>query len=249
MQRSPDVFGYSPQPRRPASAESHTIQFGNGSSWISRDIARSRSLRGVGMTHDRSHAAGHRQSHSRRLNRAGPSTLVRAGGQTFLVDCGRGVQQRAAAVGVRANGLAALLLTHLHSDHIADLGDVIITRWVTTFDPNPAPLPIIGPARHGRGRRRHAEDVRARHRLPDRSSRRHHRAAARRGARVHRRCGVGPRLVVANLGGADRSPAGDSDHRVPDRTRGASVVSAGDTVPCASASTSWRRARVRSCTP
>lgn len=78
-------------------------------------------------------------------NRAGPSTLVRAGGQTFLVDCGRGVQQRAAAVGVGANGLAALLITHLHSDHIADLGDVIITRWVTTFDPNPAPLPIIGP--------------------------------------------------------------------------------------------------------
>ena len=27
-------------------------------------------------------------------HRAGPSTLVRAGGQTFLVDCGRGVQQR-----------------------------------------------------------------------------------------------------------------------------------------------------------
>lgn len=77
--------------------------------------------------------------------RAGPSTLVRAGGQTFLVDCGRGVQQRAAAVGVGANGLTALLLTHLHSDHIADLGDVIITRWVTTFAPDPAPLPVIGP--------------------------------------------------------------------------------------------------------
>ena len=30
-------------------------------------------------------------------NRAGPSTLVRAGGQVFLVDCGRGVLQRAAA--------------------------------------------------------------------------------------------------------------------------------------------------------
>ena len=26
-------------------------------------------------------------------NRAGPSTLIRAGNQTFLVDCGRGVQQ------------------------------------------------------------------------------------------------------------------------------------------------------------
>ena len=78
-------------------------------------------------------------------NRVGPSTLVRAGGPVFLVDCGRGVLQRAAAVGVGAAGLSALLLTHLHSDHIADLGDVIITRWVTTFDPDPAPLPIIGP--------------------------------------------------------------------------------------------------------
>jgi ribonuclease Z len=77
--------------------------------------------------------------------RAGPSTLVRAGGATFLVDCGRGVQQRMTAVGVGANGLTALLLTHLHSDHIADLGDVIITRWVSTFTPDPPPLPIIGP--------------------------------------------------------------------------------------------------------
>src|ERR1700760_4733758 len=78
-------------------------------------------------------------------NRAGPSTLVRAGGQTFLIDCGRGVQQRMMAVGVGSNSIAALLLTHLHSDHIADLGDVIITRWVTTFDPNAPALPIIGP--------------------------------------------------------------------------------------------------------
>jgi len=78
-------------------------------------------------------------------NRAGPSTLVRAGGQVFLVDCGRGVLQRAAAVGVGAAGLSALLLTHLHSDHIGDLGDLLITRWISTFAPDPAPLPIIGP--------------------------------------------------------------------------------------------------------
>ncbi|MBS1694118.1 MAG: ribonuclease Z [Actinobacteria bacterium] len=78
-------------------------------------------------------------------DRAGPSTLIRAGAQTFLVDCGRGVLQRAAAVGVGANTLTALLLTHLHSDHIADLGDLIITRWVTTFTPDATPLPIIGP--------------------------------------------------------------------------------------------------------
>jgi ribonuclease Z len=55
------------------------------------------------------------------------------------------VLQRAAAVGVGAAGLSALLLTHLHSDHIGDLGDLLITRWITTFAPEPAPLPIIGP--------------------------------------------------------------------------------------------------------
>lgn len=77
-------------------------------------------------------------------NRAGPSTLVRTGGQTLLVDCGRGVLMRAAALGVGPNAVDALLLTHLHSDHIADLGDLIISRWVTTFTEQ-RPLPIIGP--------------------------------------------------------------------------------------------------------
>jgi len=76
-------------------------------------------------------------------NRAGPSTMIKAGESAFLVDCGRGVLMRAAAAGVGAANLTALLLTHLHSDHITDLSDVITTRWVTTFVPTP--LPIIGP--------------------------------------------------------------------------------------------------------
>ncbi len=76
-------------------------------------------------------------------HRAGPATLVRAGGATLLVDCGRGVLMRAAAVGVGAGQLDALLLTHLHSDHITDLGDVITSRWVMGMAP--APLRIIGP--------------------------------------------------------------------------------------------------------
>lgn len=76
-------------------------------------------------------------------HRAGPATLVRAGGQTLLFDCGRGVLQRAAAIGVGAGTLTALFLTHLHSDHITDLGDVITSRWVTTLVPTP--LSIVGP--------------------------------------------------------------------------------------------------------
>jgi ribonuclease Z len=76
-------------------------------------------------------------------NRAGPATLVRAGGTTLLFDCGRGALMRAAAAGAMANQLTALVLTHLHSDHITDLNDVITSRWVTTFDPSP--LRVIGP--------------------------------------------------------------------------------------------------------
>jgi ribonuclease Z len=75
--------------------------------------------------------------------RAGPSTLVRAGGCAFLVDAGRGVLLRMAATGTGAGQLTATLLTHLHSDHLTDLNDVITTRWVTSFAPSP--LMLVGP--------------------------------------------------------------------------------------------------------
>ncbi len=76
-------------------------------------------------------------------DRAGPATLVRASGARLLIDAGRGVLMRLAAAGEGANTLTAVLLTHLHSDHLSDLSDVITTRWVLSMEP--APLPIIGP--------------------------------------------------------------------------------------------------------
>ncbi len=76
--------------------------------------------------------------------RAGPSTLVRTSAGDLLFDCGRAVLMRAAAVGASAAALRALFLTHLHSDHITDLNDVMTTRWIMSFQPNP--LPVFGPA-------------------------------------------------------------------------------------------------------
>ncbi|MEZ5270498.1 MAG: ribonuclease Z [Microthrixaceae bacterium] len=76
-------------------------------------------------------------------SRAGPATLVSGGGEHYLVDAGRGVLMRLAAAGLGAPNLTALLITHLHSDHITDLSDVITTRWVMSFERTP--LTIVGP--------------------------------------------------------------------------------------------------------
>ncbi|MCB1292390.1 ribonuclease Z [Mycolicibacterium sp.] len=163
-------------------------------------------------------------------NRAGPSTVVTAGNQTFLVDCGRGVLMRAAAAGVGAAGLTALLLTHLHSDHITDLADVITTRWVSSIGPNP--LPIIGPP----GTRAVVEATLAAL-APDISYRIAHHADITEppAVTVHE-------YTDGQVWDSDevRITAAPTDHRPVEPTLafriehgGASVVLAGDTVPCA----------------
>ena len=76
-------------------------------------------------------------------NRAGPATLVQAERTTLLFDCGRGVLMRLAAAMVPVATLNALLLTHLHSDHITDLNDVITSHWIMSAGPNR--LTIYGP--------------------------------------------------------------------------------------------------------
>jgi len=76
-------------------------------------------------------------------DRAGPATLVRAGGQHLLFDCGRGVLMRTAAAGSGAALFARVLLTHLHSDHTTDFNDVVTSRWA--LSPTPNPLHVIGP--------------------------------------------------------------------------------------------------------
>jgi ribonuclease Z len=75
--------------------------------------------------------------------RAGPATLVKAGGVNLLADAGRGVVMRLAAAGVGPAAISAVLLTHMHSDHISDLNDVITCHWI--MNPGPVPLKVLGP--------------------------------------------------------------------------------------------------------
>ncbi len=76
-------------------------------------------------------------------HRAGAATLVHIGAKHFVVDSGRGVCMRLAAAGTLPINLDGVFLTHLHSDHICDLNDLITTHWIMSRAPTL--LSIFGP--------------------------------------------------------------------------------------------------------
>lgn len=76
-------------------------------------------------------------------NRAGPCSLVQAGTQNLMIDCGRAAIMRLMAAGVFPGMVSTVLITHLHSDHITDLNDLVTTRWVMM--PINIPLHVVGP--------------------------------------------------------------------------------------------------------
>jgi ribonuclease Z len=63
------------------------------------------------------------------LQRYGASILVEASSETLLFDCGRGVAFRLAELGIRYGDVDKVFLTHLHSDHIISLPDLLLTGW------------------------------------------------------------------------------------------------------------------------
>ena len=77
-------------------------------------------------------------------DRAGPSTLVKAGDTHILVDAGRGVVMRMTAAGSMPSRLAGVLITHLHSDHVCALNDIMTMHWVLSQG-NGGALKVYGP--------------------------------------------------------------------------------------------------------
>ena len=79
-------------------------------------------------------------------DRFGPSTLVEAGDQKFLVDAGRGATIRLYQLGVPIGRIDVQLLTHYHSDHTSCLPDVWLTGWLEShFGTRKTPYRVIGP--------------------------------------------------------------------------------------------------------
>jgi ribonuclease Z len=78
--------------------------------------------------------------------RFGPSTLVEAGDQKFLIDAGRGATIRLYQLKVPIGRIDVQLLTHYHSDHVSCLPDVWLTGWLEShFGTRKSPYKVIGP--------------------------------------------------------------------------------------------------------
>jgi ribonuclease Z len=76
--------------------------------------------------------------------RSGPCVAVVAGQTLFVVDAGTGgARNLQGPLAWRPGRIAALFLTHYHSDHIDGLGELALLRWVGGG--YATPLPVYGP--------------------------------------------------------------------------------------------------------
>lgn len=74
--------------------------------------------------------------------RVSQCTAVIAGGEFLLVDGGSGSARRLSLLKLPGAHLSGILLTHYHSDHIGDLGEMNIQSWM---DGRTASLEVFGP--------------------------------------------------------------------------------------------------------
>jgi ribonuclease BN (tRNA processing enzyme) len=77
-------------------------------------------------------------------NRSAPANVIIVGGAAYVIDCGNGVARQLARAGVFLKFLRSVFITHHHSDHNADYGNLLLLSWaadlatpVDTYGPPP----------------------------------------------------------------------------------------------------------------
>ena len=64
------------------------------------------------------------------VQRRGPGQIIEAGDDLILVDCGAGTLHRLVEAGYATRALNAIAFTHLHSDHVTGILDVLWAGWI-----------------------------------------------------------------------------------------------------------------------
>ncbi|MES0138464.1 MBL fold metallo-hydrolase [Mesorhizobium sp. M0016] len=79
------------------------------------------------------------------------SSLLELGGRTIVVDCGLGVTRGLVDSAVSLKALDLVFVTHLHSDHVLELGPLLHTAWTAGLA---SPVTLFGPPGTGQYWRR-----------------------------------------------------------------------------------------------
>ena len=70
------------------------------------------------------------------------ASLLQMNSKTIVVDCGIGLTRSIVDAGVKLLDIDAVFITHLHSDHLLELGPLVYTIWTTGLTRT---IPIYGP--------------------------------------------------------------------------------------------------------
>ncbi|MCJ8239020.1 MBL fold metallo-hydrolase [Peteryoungia algae] len=70
------------------------------------------------------------------------SMLLTLCGRRMVIDCGLGVSRGLVETGMSLKELDLVFITHLHSDHVLELGPLLHTAWTTGLD---HPVTVYGP--------------------------------------------------------------------------------------------------------
>jgi ribonuclease BN (tRNA processing enzyme) len=74
--------------------------------------------------------------------RSAPAQAIVVGDRSYIVDCGDGVGRQLALAGIPLPSIRTVFITHQHSDHNADYGNLLMFAWIAGLT---APIDTYGP--------------------------------------------------------------------------------------------------------
>lgn len=69
-----------------------------------------------------------------KLTRNAPAQVLLVNGAAYVFDCGNGVARQLVLAGVPLKSIRAVFVTHKHSDHNADYGNLLLLSWTSGLD-------------------------------------------------------------------------------------------------------------------
>jgi len=86
-----------------------------------------------------------------KTNRSAPAQVVFVGGVSYVIDCGNGVARQMVMAGLPLASIRRVFITHHHSDHNADFGNLILLSWAADLTSQVdayGPPPLAAMTRH-----------------------------------------------------------------------------------------------------